>query len=88
MTSILRELQKYVPEDSSKKPISIAFGGDQLTVEHARTCEDLRKHSLDSFEQLGGFIPFAADFHAEMVLLQVIITFISMYYFPLSIGIL
>ena len=72
MTLIVRELQQlYVPRDKANKPISIALGGDQLTVERARVCQDLRKHSLLPDEQLGGFVPFAADWHAEATLLQV-----------------
>ena len=71
MTQILRELHEYVPQGSAKKPIGIALGGDQLTVERARVCQDLQKHSFEPDEQLGGFVPFAADWHAEVTLLQV-----------------
>lgn len=73
MTSILKELQQYVPVHSSEKPIGIALGGDQLTAERVRTCQDLRKHSFIPSEQLDGFVPFTADWHAEVILLQVYI---------------
>ena len=72
MTLILKELQEYVPHDSeSSHPVPIALGGDQLTIERARVCQDLRKHSIDANERLGGFVPFSSDWHAEVTLLQV-----------------
>ena len=73
MTSILRQLQEYVLVCSSDKPIGIALGGDQLTAERARTCQGLRAHSFSLSDQLGGFVPFTADWHAEVTLLQVYI---------------
>ena len=71
MTAILEDLQKYVPQDSTKKPITIGFGGDQLTAERIRQCQLLRKHSFKTHDQLDGFTPFASDWHAEANLLQV-----------------
>lgn len=41
MTSILKELQQYVPSKGPKEHIPIAMGGDQLTAERARVCQDL-----------------------------------------------
>ena len=73
MTSILKELHTYVPLDKTGKQIAIAFGGDQLTVERSRVCQELRAHSLEPTEQLGKLVPFAADWHAEATLLQVCI---------------
>ena len=61
ITIILKDLQQYVPHDHSQKPISIAFGGDQLTCERARECQDLHKHPFDVNEQLGGFVLFSGD---------------------------
>jgi hypothetical protein len=69
MTLILQDLQRYIPHN---RPVQIAFGGDQLTVERVRVCTDLRKHSFERNEQLGCFFPFAGDWHAEVTLLQVI----------------
>ena len=70
MDEMTEELQHYIPVDYAGRPVSIGLGGDQLTVERARTCQHLRKHSINSVDQLGGYVPFAADFHAEMILLQ------------------
>ena len=61
MTSILQQLHKYIPLDQTGKHINIVLGGDQLTVERARVCQELRKHSIESTEQLGGLTPFAAN---------------------------
>ena len=70
MTIILQELQQFVPHKDDKAT-AMALGGDQLTVERARVCQDLRKHSFESKDQLSGFVPFASDWHAEAILLQV-----------------
>ena len=69
MTEILKELHELVPHKDGEAT-AIALGGDQLTVERAHICQDLRKHSFEPKEKLYGFVPFASDWHAEALLLQ------------------
>ena len=69
MTEILKELHELVPYKDGEAT-AIALGGDQLTVERARICQDLRKHSFEPKEKLDGFVPFASDWHAEALLLH------------------
>ncbi len=43
----------------------------EVTLERTRTCQGLCMHSFDETDQLGGFVPFCGDWHAEVILLQV-----------------
>lgn len=49
----------------------IAFGGDQLTVERCRGVQRARVNSDNQIDALEGLYPFASDWHAEVILLQV-----------------
>ena len=51
--------------------IQVAFGGDQLTAERARSAQMIRVTSDDSSTALQGFLPFSSDWHAEVALLEV-----------------
>ena len=72
MVEIVELLQQYVPTDEVLKRVhTVAFGGDQLTVERCRGSQSARVTSDNQIEALEGLHPFAADWHAEVILLQV-----------------
>lgn len=52
----------------------MAFGGDQLTCEKSKKCQQSRINSQNGREALLGLAPFAGDWHAEATLLQVCCT--------------
>ena len=66
---IVETLQKYVTSHEAEK--SVAFAGDQLTVERCRGIQCARINSDNQIDALEGLHPFASDWHAEVVLLQV-----------------
>lgn len=72
MVEILEMLQKYVPTNEAEKQVhTVAFGGDQLTVERCRGVQNARVNSDNQVDALEGLHPFASDWHAEVILLQV-----------------
>ena len=52
--------------------MQVAFGGDQLTAERARNVQLIRVNSEDSKCALAGLLPYTSDWHAEVILLQVV----------------
>ena len=63
MVEIVEILQKYVPTDEAEKRVrTVAFGGDQLTVERCRGIQNVRVNSDDQVDALEGLHPFASDF--------------------------
>ena len=72
MVEIVDILQKYVPTNEAEKRVcTVAFGGDQLTVERCRGIQIARVNSDNQVDALEGLHPFASDWHAEVILLQV-----------------
>ena len=53
--------------------MQVAFGGDQLTAERARNVQLIRVNSEDSKSALAGLLPYTSDWHAEVILLQVVL---------------
>ena len=49
----------------------ILYFGDQLTVEHMRGAQAVRSNSENGIQQLRGFIPAVADWHAKVSFLGV-----------------
>ena len=86
MVQILDEHQQYVPCSSSIVEVDIRepgevvklysihkilYHGDQLTVERMRGAQGIRLNSEDEMQQLKGFIPTVADWHAKVSFLGV-----------------
>ncbi len=75
MVEILEALQGYVPkytgERGEQKVQTVAFGGDQLTVERSRGVQRARVNSDNQVDALEGLYPFASDWHAQVILLEV-----------------
>ena len=51
--------------------MQVAFGGDQLTSERARSAQIVRVNSENSKSALTGLLPYTSDWHAEVIYLQV-----------------
>lgn len=70
MVEILKHVHTYVPcaEDGG---CQIPFGGDQLTACRARKCQSIRVNSTSPTDALRGVIPFAADWHAKVIFMDV-----------------
>ena len=65
-------MQKYIPfpsGDDDFRPCMLA--GDQLTTERVRSLQMIRAISTSEGARLGSFSPVHADWHAEVVYLQV-----------------
>ena len=71
MVEITEILQRYAPTDEENRVHTVAFGGDQLTVERCRGIQGARLNSGDQIDALDGLHPFTSDWHAEVILLQV-----------------
>lgn len=86
MLSILDSLYKYVPKISIDEEVSVGetkyafstdathtilLGGDQMTAARCRGCQLIRNNSNSDSMKLNGFQPFAEDWHAKVVLLEV-----------------
>lgn len=65
MVAALDILKKYVPDEGDSK---ILLWGDGLSVERAN---DAQRARLSSSSKLDEFIPVNADWHAQVILLQV-----------------
>jgi len=77
MIEIMENLHAYVPIAPSSGDVEekhlkkVLFGGDQLTVARARTAQHTRINSDSHSDALHGLVPFAADWHAELNLMEV-----------------
>ena len=87
MVSILEDHHQYVPSSSVmvKEVVgldevevmrldsfhNIIYNGDQLTVERMRGAQAIRSNSENGIDQLRGFIPAVADWHAKVSFLGV-----------------
>lgn len=88
MCLILDELHKYVPMQTINNNVvlpngdiytseeevffEILMGGDQVTVTRARSAISIRRTHDTNREKLRGIEPVIEDWHARMVLMQVI----------------
>ena len=90
MVSLLEDHHQYVPSSSVmvKEVVgvevmrldsfhNIIYNGDQLTVERMRGAQAIRSNSENGIDQLRGFVPVVADWHAKVSFLGV------SYYAPL-----
>jgi hypothetical protein len=72
MLEIMETMQQYIPTNQATQQVhTVAFGGDQLTVERCRGVQSTRVNSDNEIDALLGLHPFASDWHAEVTLLQV-----------------
>ena len=86
MVDIMLHAHQYVPTrtvtksptDNNSAPVTemqmhkILFGGDQLTVARARGAKKSRKNSTTSDKRLEGLVPCIEDWHAKVILIEVI----------------
>ena len=85
MKEILKTVYKYVPhiaendEEVCEKSSPMLFGGDQLTVERARTVKNVLSNSDSARCRLEGLVPVVEDWHAKMCLYKVIIMNMRVY---------
>ena len=70
MIEVLKDVHAFVPcvEDGE---CQIPFGGDQLTACRARKCQSVRVNSDAASDSLRGLVPFASDWHAKVVFMEV-----------------
>lgn len=62
----MEDLSAFVPANQQ-----VCFGGDQLTAARARTAKKVRVNSKDAIKSLRGFVPFAADWHCKVNMIEV-----------------
>lgn len=70
MIEVLKHVHMYVP-CADKGECQIPFGGDQLTACRARKCQSVRVNSTTATDSLRGLVPFASDWHAKVVFMEV-----------------
>ena len=68
---ILQEMSEYVPQSEGHKYKTCILAGDQLTTERCRSLQMIRATSSTQKERLEGLHPTHADWHAEVIFLQV-----------------
>lgn len=78
MMEVLKDVHAFVPcaEDAEYQ---IPFGGDQLTACRARKCQSVRVNSATATDSLRGLVPFASDWHAKFVFMEVSIILQTLY---------
>ena len=70
LIDLLEEVQQYVPSDSHDPQLCI-LAGDQLTAERIRGVQMIRAGSNNSQDRLECFFPTHADWHTQVLYLQV-----------------
>ena len=89
MVEIMLHAHQYVPTRSEIKQVNISsgdtasvtemqmhhliFGGDQLTAARARGAKKSRVNSTTLDKRLSGLEPCVEDWHAKVILLQVLL---------------